>query len=82
MSPSSKRPPGTRPHSADQSKRLLNLPSALWDDPAYWGGWVLVGAEHRRHILGYVNEQGHVPPWVERQLRVGYEAIRGWKTRP
>lgn len=65
-----------------QAPRLLDLPLALRDDPACWGGWVLVGDEHRRHILGYVNEQGHVPPWAERQLRVEYKAVRMWKTRP
>ena len=68
---------GVRP--SDRSKRLLDLPLAFWGDPAYWDGWVLVGGEHRRHILGCLNEYGHVPPWAERQLRV---AVGRWKTGP
>ena len=78
----------TRPTEHRQAKarlrslRSIGLPRSLDDIPELIEAWVRGGGIRRRHILGYVNEQGHVPPWVERQLRVAYEAVRGSKTRP
>ena len=64
----------------DRAKRLLNFPVSLWNSPACWKGWILIGGVQRRHILGYTNEHEHTPPWVERQLYA--EAEQTWTTRP
>ena len=40
----------------------------LEGSPDLIAAWVRCSGTQRRHILKYVNEQGHLPPWAVREL--------------
>ena len=53
--------------------RLIGLPSSLEGCPDLIAAWVRSGGTKRQHIVGYVNEEGHLPPWAIRQLEAEWE---------
>ncbi len=61
----SQRPPST---TRLRSLRLIGLPRSLEGSPDLIAAWVRCSGTQRRHILNYVNEQGHLPPWAMRDL--------------
>ena len=61
----SQQPPST---ARLRSLRLIGVPRSLEDSPDLIAAWVRCSGTQRRHILKYVNEQGHLPPWAMRDL--------------